>query len=270
MRNKKNINPDLYNEISASPHCNQIRTYLINSFNDRDHCLIDKSVLEEHKMRIQIKEKNEKLNYIDQLITNDINRHIVNITKNNFNVDKLNIDNLVMYLVMTDNPFIESIQKIIDNDLNVTCFHWIEDFEDSDLINAFILQTIEYIHLCELVNMDIRMNQAKKENIVKINNAMATLLEFTNDEQVKHYIGTITNIKQAFTETTLHSCIFCGLFHSLLEVYPNKNEAFVLDIANDIMKIVFQSEKYYRKHKFIQDINYKGYTLKKFQDKRER
>lgn len=124
---------------------------------------------------------------------------------------------------------------------------------------------VRNLHICDLVKKAEKMNIAKKRDSKKIKNAIDTLLLYTNDEQIKHYLKTINLPTRDITVSTILSCIFCDIYKICEEIFLNElNKSKILDLTKNIMENVFSCTIDYRPYPDVEIIKYKGYKLRMF------
>ena len=218
-----------------------------------------KTIVEKsNKMR-----NDNNLDYIAKRIVDDMDRNLLNIEKNNFDIKQIDLSKLIDYLKSDNFPLKDILFENINNK-QLEMWGWGEDIFERIETNSLVSSIVNYIHILNLVANDEKQNLSKKRDADKIKNAIDTLLKYSNDEQVKYYLQSIEVRNRAVTTKTILSCIFCNLYKSIEESYPTHKKSFILDFAKSIMYYVFDDNSDYREYESIEHINYKGYKLRKF------
>lgn len=79
-----------------------IKQHIINLVNNENESFADRDLMNEYKKSILNNaneiSNNQGLDYIAEMIINDMNRNLLNIEKSNFDIMKINLTNLVEYL----------------------------------------------------------------------------------------------------------------------------------------------------------------------------
>lgn len=249
-----------------------IKQHIINLVNKENEFFTDRHLMNDYKKQILNKANevtdNQGLDYIAKMIIDDMDRNLLNIEKSNFDIMKIDLTDLVQYLEFNLNDvFNEYIGKYLSEAVEnkIYTFGCSENINQILDLNALISAIVTSLHIYYLVNEAERMNSAKKRDSKKIKNAIETLLQHTNDEQVKYYLNTIEVQKRDITVSTVLSCIFCNIYKICEEMFLNKlNKTQILDLTKDIMEKVFYSCKDYRPYSEIEIIKYKGYKLRMF------
>jgi hypothetical protein len=246
-----------------------IKQHIINLVNNENESFADRHLMNYYQESIVKNKGYDELDYIAKMTIDDMNRNLLNIEKSNFDIMKIDLTDLVEYLEYNLNSvfkeymnkyLVEAVQNKI-----YTSIAFSENINQILNLNGLIGAIVTSLHIYNLVKEDERMNNAKKRDSLKIKNSIETLLQYTNDEQVKHYLNTIEVQKRDITESTVLSCIFCNMYKIYEEMFLNKlNKSEVLDLTKDIMVRVFKSEKDYRPYSEIEIIKYKGYKLRMF------
>ncbi|RXI41586.1 hypothetical protein CRU99_09615 [Malaciobacter mytili] len=253
----------------------QIREHIINVVKNENEFLADRHIIEDYQNRISNGRGYDELDYIAKIFIDDMERHLLNIEKNNFDIMKIDLDRLVQYLEFNLN---DVFSKYINHHLveaittkNYKAFGSGENIIEILNLNALISAIVTSLHIYNLVKEAEKMNNAKKRDAKKIKNAIETLLQYTNDEQVKYYLNTIEVQNRDITVSTILSCIFCNTYKIYEEMFLNKlNKSEVLDLTKDIMVRVFESEKDYRPYSEIEIIKYQGYKLRMFKNTKKK
>jgi len=227
---------------------------------------VDRDLMNDYKSKILNNKEADAVDYIAKKIISDMDRHSLNIEKRGFDINQIDLSNLIEYLKCDDFPFKEYFQEAIKNKL-YKAFILSENSSEIIDMNLFISAIVSNLHILNLVKQDERLNLAKKENAEKIENAINTLLDYTNDNQVQHYLKTIKVQTRNITVNTILSCIFCDLYKILDEALPNLNKSKIQENIIIIMQQVFSTQKEYRYYKNTEKINFKGYKLRKFKAK---
>lgn len=243
----------------------QIREHIINIVKNENEFFADRHLIEDYKNKISNCREYDELDYIAKIFIDDMERHLLNIEKNNFNIMKLDLKKLIDYLEFSNNnPFYEYLVEAVENKI-YTPFACSKNINQILNLNVLISAIVIDLHIYNLVKEAETMNISKKRDSKKIKNAIDTLLLYTNDEQVKHYLKTIKLPTRDITVSTILSCIFCNMYkicENLFSYTMNKSE--ILSLSKDIMQNVFDSNKDYRPYSEIEMIKYKGYKLRMF------
>lgn len=241
----------------------QIKQHIINVIDNELKFFVDRHLMNDYKSKILNNREADTIDYIAKIIINDMNRHLMNIEKSNINLNKIDLNSLIKYLKSNDFPFREYLYEAVENKLYKP-FMLSENCSEIIDMNLFVSAIVSNLHILNLVEQDERLNLAKKENAKKIENAINTLLDYTNDNQVQHYLKTIKVQTRNITVNTILSCIFCDLYKILEEMLSNLNKSKIQENIKIIMQQVFNTQKEYRYYKKTEKINFKGYKLRKF------
>lgn len=76
----------------------QIREHIINVVKNENEFLADRHIIEDYQNRISNGRGYDELDYIAKIFIDDMERHLLNIEKNNFDIMKIDLDRLVQYL----------------------------------------------------------------------------------------------------------------------------------------------------------------------------
>jgi len=241
----------------------QIKQHIINVLDNEYEFSVDKHLTNDYKSKILNGRNDDAIDYIAKRIIGDIDRHSLNIEKRDFDINQVDLSDLVEYLISGNFPFKEYLQESIENKLYKS-FMFSENIDEIFNMNGLISAIVTNLHILNLVKQNERLNLAKQGNMKKIENAINTLFCFTDDKQVKHYLESIKIQTRDITTSTILSCIFCNLYKILEEMLPDLNKSRIQEDAVIIMQNVFNSTKEYRYYTKIEKIDFKGYKLRKF------
>jgi len=244
----------------------QIKQHIIGVVDNELNLFADRHLMNDYKSKILNNKETDAVDYIAKKIIGDMDRNLLNIEKRVFDINKIDLRDLIDYLKSDDFPFKEYLQEAIKNKLYEPGV-WSENCNKIIDMNSFISAIVSNLHILNLVKEDERLNLAKKENAEKIENAINTLLDYTNDYQVQYYLKTIRVQTRNITVNTILSCIFCSLYKMLEEMITNLNKSKIQENIIIIMQQVFNTQKEYRYYKNTENINFKGYKLRKFKAK---
>ncbi|PHS58813.1 MAG: hypothetical protein COB17_02380 [Sulfurimonas sp.] len=240
----------------------QIKQHIIKVVDNELEFDADRYLMSTYKDKI-LGDKNEgEIDYIAKLIIDDMDRHLLNIEKTNFNINQLDLSSFIDYLKMNF-PLKEYLKEAIENN-HYQSFICSENCNEILNANLLISSIVRSLHILNLVKEDVRLNLAKKENMLKVENAISTLLNYTNDKQIEYYLKTMNLQERDITVSTIQSCIFCDLYKTLEEMLSSLNKSKIEEITVMIMEQVFDSRKEYRYYKNTEQIIFKGYKLRKF------
>lgn len=248
----------------------QIKEHIINVTKYEFSASTD--LMGEYKEIILAKSKEKRLDgddnldYVAKKIIGDMDRTLSNLELNNFDIKKIDLNCLVEYLISDNFPLKEILKEAI-SDKQVTMCGWGENiFEILDM-NGLLSSIVNDIHILNLVSNDEKQNLSRKRDSKKVKSAIDTILNYSNDEQLKFYLQSIEIKDRAITTKTILSCIFCSLYKSIEESHTNKSKVFILDFTKSIMYYVFDDSSDYRVYDNLEYIKYKGYNLRKFIEK---
>lgn len=244
----------------------QIKQHIINVMDNELEFFVDRHLMNDYKNKILNNREADTIDYIAEKVISDMDRHLLNIEKSNFDVYKIDLSSLIEYLKSDDFPFKEYFQEAIENKLYKS-FIINENCNEILNMNLFISAIVSNLHILNLVKQDERLNIARKRDDKKIKNAIDTLLKYTNDEQVKYYLNSIEMKNRDITRSTILSCIFCSLYKILEEMLPTLSKNSIQDKIQLIMNLIFietTTATDYRYYPNVEIIKYKGYKLRKF------
>ena len=243
---------------------------------------LDEDLMKSVKKHILKKDKfnNE---YIKKHIIADIDRKIGNFEKDkDFVLDDNTIERIANYLQRIINEeekhffyqFRETIIRAIrdkegisfeNNKIN-RCAIWSDEDEIIHLF-IFIIENIKlYAYLLKLCDEDEKFNLNKKRDSKKIDNAICTLKNYTNDLNLIYYLNDLQIHKRDVTRETIYSCMFCNITLIIKECYPELSNYKLEEIARPIISHTLNivEMKDYRIFEYTKIIEYKGYKLKQY------
>lgn len=241
-----------------------IKEYIIELFHNKNEFLVDRVLFEKYEKIIKDSEPYEEMNYIQESVIGDIKRHYLNKSKDNFNIDKIDLSSMIDYINSNDFPFYKYLEEAVKY---THSFVGGENYSRILDTQSLIKSLVTNLHILNLVRKDELENLARKRDSNKVLTAIDTLIKYSNDEQVKYYLETIEVRETAITEKTVLSCIFCDEFKILEEMFSEETKSNIVKMTNNIMIHVFSSSKDYRPYPNIEVIEYKGYKLRKFKEK---
>ncbi|MDO8454985.1 MAG: hypothetical protein Q7S59_10485 [Sulfurimonas sp.] len=243
----------------------QIKQHIINVVKYEREYFVDKHLMNDYKSKILDGRNENEADYIAKKIISDMDRHLLNIEKTNFDINQIDLSSLIEYLKSNDFPFKEYLQEAILNKYDRTFGIWGDNADFIFGTNSFICRIVEKLHILNLVKQDERLNVARKRDAKRIKNAISTLLDYTNDKQVEYYLKTIKPQTRDITRSTVLSCIFYDLYTILAKMLPTLSKNTIQDKTQSIVNLIFsETVTDYRYYQNIEIIEYKGYKLSKF------
>jgi len=247
----------------------QIQQYLHDLAKNENISIVDVGLFNEVKELI-FQKYGTDFNYINSNIVDPINRQIKQCHKyyKNISITDKQLDLLIYYLeqVLDEQKHLlhKETETIISQNAIDNC--WIDDTPNAIYMISLLQNIIKHFHILNMFEKDEKELIVKERDLHKINAAIELLSTHTDNIHLLHYLQEAKSENQAISKPNILSSFFYHYIQILLHNFHfNKSKA--TKIANEIMNIVFDSNKDYRIYTNTTSFKYKDLTLTKYVNK---